>query len=142
MLLYEEFEGIVIQTLFFGITKHFVCIINKSLRKTNKILRKIYSQLAKDFPYGSAQVAGNDLDLFFQAHEMVIQAMCISLDGRYVFTGGYDRVVKRWDLATPAASGVTGEFHAETAISSMCAGEKGQIYVGGTAGYLVRVDAC
>lgn len=72
---------------------------------------------------------------------MIIQAMCISLDGRYVFTGGYDRVVKRWDLATPAESGVTGEFSTEPVISSMCAAEKNTIYVGGTAGYLVRVEA-
>lgn len=75
------------------------------------------------------------------AHEMVIQAMCFSRDGRYVFTGGYDRVVKRWDLQTPAESGVTGEYSTDPVISSMCAGDKSQIYVGGTAGYLVRVEA-
>lgn len=75
------------------------------------------------------------------AHEMIINAMCISKDGRYVFTGGYDRVVKRWDLESPAESGVTGEFSTEPVISSLCAGDKGQIYVGGTAGYLVRVEA-
>ncbi|XP_034250433.1 myosin heavy chain kinase B [Thrips palmi] len=75
------------------------------------------------------------------AHEMIIQAMCISKDGRYVFTGGYDRCVRRWDLDTPRESGVTGEFNTEPVVSSLCAGEKGQIYVGGTAGYLVRVEA-
>ena len=49
VLRYKEFKGIVIQTHFFAVTKHFVSIRNTFLRNTNKILRKICSQLANEF---------------------------------------------------------------------------------------------
>ena len=38
-----------LNAFFFAIAKHFICITNKLLRNMNKILRKICSQLGKDF---------------------------------------------------------------------------------------------
>ena len=44
---YKEFEGIAIQTLFFAITKHFLCITNKAVL-CNVTPSNAYSQIAKD----------------------------------------------------------------------------------------------
>ncbi|KAG8275468.1 hypothetical protein J6590_085372 [Homalodisca vitripennis] len=70
-----------------------------------------------------------------QAHEMIVNTLCFV--DTTVFSGGYDKVVKRWDVLTQQCT-ATAEL--ETVINTLTATQPGTVYVGGAFGYLSKID--
>uniref|UniRef100_A0A1B6LR36 WD repeat-containing protein 55 homolog n=1 Tax=Graphocephala atropunctata TaxID=36148 RepID=A0A1B6LR36_9HEMI len=70
-----------------------------------------------------------------QAHEMIVNTLCFV--DTTVFSGGYDKVVKRWDILTQQCT-ATAEL--ETVINTLAATHPGSVYVGGAFGYMAKID--
>lgn len=73
-----------------------------------------------------------------QAHDMTITSLC-HLPGKehIMLTGGFDRVVKAWDLNTKKK---LGQIDIGVFINELFPGLPGQIYVTGPEGYIVRLE--
>lgn len=67
---------------------------------------------------------------------MIVNAMSSSEKPQLcVFTGGYDKVVKRWDIVSQT---LTGSAASETVINALAADQHGNVFVAGSFGYLIK----
>lgn len=75
------------------------------------------------------------------AHEMIINALCgVKSDGDSLFySGGWDKTVKQWKVAGSGLQKVNS-CCVDMCINVIAAGPKGEIYVAGSDGHIVRVD--
>jgi WD40 repeat protein len=74
--------------------------------------------------------------LYLQAHEMILNALC-GFEDSALFSGGYDRNIKQWNLDTLEC---VGTCEVGFCINTICTGTQGQVYVAGDNGFLTRLD--
>ncbi|XP_024215778.1 uncharacterized protein [Halyomorpha halys] len=74
-----------------------------------------------------------------KAHDMTITGMC-HLPGKehIMLTGGYDRVVKAWDLNTKKK---LAQLDIGVCMNEIHPGPPGQVYITGSDGFIVRMEA-
>lgn len=73
-----------------------------------------------------------------QAHELIVNAMCCKEEPNpTIYSGGYDKTVKSWDLETQKSK---DSIELDTCINFLCDGPAGHVYVGGINGYLARIS--
>lgn len=84
-------------------------------------------------------VQSNEHNIVLQGHDMIVNAMCcVEVPQLTIFTGGYDRIVKRWDLQSQSC---TGSSQVETVVNALASCPTADsVYVSGEAGYLTRID--
>lgn len=70
---------------------------------------------------------------------MTITSMC-QLPGKdhIMITGGFDRVIKAWDLNKKTK---LAQLDIGVCINEIFPGQPGQIYVSGSEGFIVRIEA-
>lgn len=75
------------------------------------------------------------------AHEMIINALVAVKAGNetLIYSGGWDKIVKQWK-STEDGFEVTGSCNTDMVVNTMVYGEKGELYVGGSDGHLIRID--
>lgn len=73
-----------------------------------------------------------------KAHDMTISAMAaLPTKEHIMLTGGFDRVLKAWDLNT---SKNLGRIDVGVCINDIVGGEPNQIYLSSNEGYMARID--
>lgn len=53
-----------------------------------------------------------------------------------IFSGGYDKVVKRWDVLSQQCS---GSIETDIVINALAANHQGSVYIGGGFGFIAKV---
>ncbi|KAJ8953357.1 hypothetical protein NQ314_007366 [Rhamnusium bicolor] len=75
------------------------------------------------------------------AHEMIINTLAGTVwNGKTVlFSGGWDKQVKKWNIDEDLVK-LDSSCDVEIVINTITVGDKGEIYVGGSDGHLVRIE--
>lgn len=61
-------------------------------------------------------------------------------DGKvYLFTGGWDKVVKQWAVGESTLN-LENTVNTDIVVNAIAIGEQGSIYAGGSDGHIVRID--
>lgn len=79
---------------------------------------------------------------FFKgAHEMIINTLAGTTwnNKNVLFSGGWDKTVKKWNIDDDIIK-QDGSCDVEIVINSIAIGDKGEIYVGGGDGHIVRIE--
>jgi len=76
------------------------------------------------------------------AHDLIINAICgiSEEDNKYLFTGGWDKVLKKWKLVNESTIQLIGSCPVEVVITALTSGPNGEIYVGGDDGRIFRME--
>lgn len=75
------------------------------------------------------------------AHEMIINSLAGTTwnNKNVLFSGGWDKTVKKWNIDDDIIK-QDGSCDVEIVINSIAIGDKGEIYVGGGDGHIVRIE--
>ena len=70
---------------------------------------------------------------------MIVNALCTADEpSATIFSGGYDCVVKRWDVETKKC---TASVTIDAVVNALATGNSGTVYVGDALGYIHRLDS-
>lgn len=83
----------------------------------------------------------NSILTFQGAHEKLINALAGANWNKkdVVFSGGWDKQLKKWIIEGNSAK-LFGSCETDIVINAITTGEKGEIYVGGSDGHIVRLQ--
>ncbi|XP_018579203.1 myosin heavy chain kinase D [Anoplophora glabripennis] len=75
------------------------------------------------------------------AHEMIINTLAGTTwnNKNVLFSGGWDKTVKKWNIDDDIIK-QDGSCDVEIVINSIAIGDKGEVYVGGGDGHIVRIE--
>lgn len=83
----------------------------------------------------------NNQNIFLQnAHEKIINALAGAKwnDKNILFSGGWDKMLKQWIIEGTAAKEIAS-CDTEIVINAIITGGKGEVYIGGENGNLIRM---
>uniref|UniRef100_A0A1Y1JRX2 Uncharacterized protein n=2 Tax=Photinus pyralis TaxID=7054 RepID=A0A1Y1JRX2_PHOPY len=110
-----------------------VCVIGEKLCFTNRGGKDILLHSnSKASEFQQIAVAKD-------AHELIITALCGHSDGdqEWLYSGGWDKVVKRWRIASELT--LVDTYPLDVPITSITMGNNGELYVGGADGNIYCV---